>query len=73
MVVFWRKVFVVLTAALHFARAETDQQNTGNFTIVGGQVFTPGLAIVDAPLPFASEGGGESLHPFQEANSASGR
>lgn len=29
-----------------------------NFTIIGGQIFTPGLAIVDAPQPFTPLGGG---------------
>lgn len=29
-----------------------------NFTIVNGQIFTPGLAIVDAPQPDAPLGGG---------------
>lgn len=31
-----------------------------NFTIAGGQVFTPGLAIVDAPQPGTPLGGGLS-------------
>ncbi|KIW83885.1 hypothetical protein Z517_03131 [Fonsecaea pedrosoi CBS 271.37] len=28
-----------------------------NFTIVNGQIYTPGLAIIDAPQPFTPEGG----------------
>jgi hypothetical protein len=28
-----------------------------NFTIIGGQIFTPGLAIVDAPQPNTPLGG----------------
>ncbi|KIY03588.1 uncharacterized protein Z520_00279 [Fonsecaea multimorphosa CBS 102226] len=30
---------------------------TANFTIVNGQIYTPGLAIIDAPQPFTPEGG----------------
>ncbi|OCL06307.1 hypothetical protein AOQ84DRAFT_390273 [Glonium stellatum] len=37
--------------------ATNGEQNTGNFTIVGGQIYTPGLAIVDSPQPFTPEGG----------------
>ncbi|KAJ5619163.1 hypothetical protein N7510_003147 [Penicillium lagena] len=29
----------------------------GNFTIVNGQIYTPGLAIVDSPQPYTPEGG----------------
>ncbi|KAJ5777027.1 Mannosyltransferase 1 CMT1 [Penicillium odoratum] len=32
----------------------------GNFTIVNGQLYTPGLAIVDAPQPSTPLGGGKS-------------
>lgn len=31
----------------------------GNFTIVNGQIYTPGLAIVDAPQPNTPLGGGK--------------
>ncbi len=31
-----------------------------NFTIINGQIFTPGLAIVDSPQPGTPEGGGMS-------------
>lgn len=31
----------------------------GNFTIVNGQIYTPGLAIVDAPQPYTPLGGGK--------------
>ncbi|KAJ5461820.1 uncharacterized protein N7458_003372 [Penicillium daleae] len=31
----------------------------GNFTIVNGQVYTPGLAIIDAPQPNTPLGGGK--------------
>ncbi|KAJ5148671.1 hypothetical protein N7448_000249 [Penicillium atrosanguineum] len=34
----------------------------GNFTIVNGQVYTPGLAIVDAPQPNTPLGGGRFTH-----------
>ncbi|KAJ5794619.1 hypothetical protein N7457_001218 [Penicillium paradoxum] len=32
-----------------------------NFTLVNGQIFTPGLAIVDAPQPNTPLGGGKSM------------
>ncbi|EXJ86307.1 hypothetical protein A1O3_03258 [Capronia epimyces CBS 606.96] len=32
-------------------------QATANFTVVNGQVYTPGLAIIDAPQPHTPEGG----------------
>ncbi|KIW23535.1 uncharacterized protein PV07_11726 [Cladophialophora immunda] len=32
-------------------------QAAANFTIVNGQIYTPGLAIIDAPQPFTPEGG----------------
>jgi hypothetical protein len=32
-----------------------------NFTIANGQIFTPGLVIVDAPQPNTPLGGGTSL------------
>lgn len=35
---------------------------TGNFTIVNGQVYTLGLAIVDAPQPNTPLGGGRFTH-----------
>ncbi|KIW65544.1 hypothetical protein PV04_07798 [Phialophora macrospora] len=35
----------------------SDAQSTSNFTIVNGQIYTPGLAIVDAPQPFTPLGG----------------
>ncbi|OAP63234.1 hypothetical protein AYL99_02461 [Fonsecaea erecta] len=35
----------------------TCAEATANFTIVNGQIYTPGLAIVDAPQPFTPEGG----------------
>lgn len=34
----------------------------GNFTIVNGQIFTPGLAIIDAPQPFTPLGGGKCTY-----------
>lgn len=33
-----------------------------NFTIVNGQIYTPGLAIIDAPQPYTPLGGGTSNH-----------
>lgn len=32
-----------------------------NFTVVNGQLYTPGLAIVDAPQPYTPLGGGTSI------------
>jgi hypothetical protein len=29
-----------------------------NFTVAGGQIFTPGLAVIDAPQPDTPLGGG---------------
>jgi hypothetical protein len=34
------------------------QVNPYNYTIINGQIFTPGLAIVDAPQPNTPLGGG---------------
>ena len=31
-----------------------------NFTVSGGQIFTPGMVVVDAPQPGTPLGGGES-------------
>jgi hypothetical protein len=36
----------------------------GNFTIVNGQIYTPGLAIIDAPQPNTPLGGGKSTAPI---------
>lgn len=32
-----------------------------NFTMLNGQIYTPGFAIVDSPQPGTPEGGGLSL------------
>ncbi|KAJ5272609.1 Mannosyltransferase 1 CMT1 [Penicillium angulare] len=43
----------------------------GNFTIVNGQIYTPGLAIVDAPQPYTPLGGGKfqvKSHNFTLSN-----
>ena len=32
-----------------------------NFTIAGGQIFTPGLAVLDAPQPGTPLGGGMAV------------
>jgi len=45
--------------SLGLSSPTTEQDNTdSNFTIVNGQIYTPGLAIIDAPQPFTPEGGG---------------
>ncbi|KAL1963939.1 hypothetical protein VTN77DRAFT_7614 [Rasamsonia byssochlamydoides] len=44
----------VLVAA---AQTTSSDGSSNNFTIVNGQIFTPGLAIVDAPQPYTPLGG----------------
>ncbi|OOQ91170.1 hypothetical protein PEBR_01248 [Penicillium brasilianum] len=44
----------------------------GNFTIVNGQVYTPGLAIIDAPQPNTPLGGGKPTYNLQVAIDVSG-
>lgn len=39
-----------------------------NFTIINGQIFTPGLAIVDAPQPNTPLGGGKFSIAFTRNN-----
>ncbi|KFY15766.1 hypothetical protein V492_01765 [Pseudogymnoascus sp. VKM F-4246] len=46
------KLSVALAALAFAARARSE-----NFTIINGQIFTPGLAIVDAPQPNTPLGG----------------
>lgn len=46
----------LLLGSLSLSSAE-EQDNAG-FTIVNGQIYTYGLAIIDAPQPFTPEGGG---------------
>ncbi|KAL9615906.1 MAG: hypothetical protein Q9160_009166 [Pyrenula sp. 1 TL-2023] len=50
-------VLLALFTQIAFSTNQPSQQNNGNFTIVGGQSYTPGLAIVDSPQPFTPEGG----------------
>ena len=40
----------------------------GGFTIVNGQVYTPGLAIIDAPQPYTPLGGGNNSINLQISN-----
>lgn len=42
-----------------------------NFTIINGQIFTPGLAIVDAPQPNTPLGGGKFSIVFTRNNTPS--
>lgn len=53
----------VLVLAVHVqataADGDENDSSTSDFTVVNGQVFTPGLAIVDAPQLFTPLGGGE--------------
>ncbi|EXJ56998.1 hypothetical protein A1O7_07342 [Cladophialophora yegresii CBS 114405] len=44
-------------ALLLYLTAAISAQPTSDFTIVNGQIYTPGLAIVDAPQPFTPLGG----------------
>ena len=46
---------VLISASLGLC--STGQPSPNNFTIVNGQIYTPGLAIIDAPQPFTPEGG----------------
>jgi hypothetical protein len=39
--------------------AATTDSNGGNFTVVNGQIYKPGLTIIDAPQPNTPLGGGE--------------
>jgi hypothetical protein len=53
--------FVVVAAVVQAAIGQNwpEPPNNGdNFTIINGQIFTPGLAIIDAPQPYTPEGGG---------------
>lgn len=47
-------------AALAYASAG----QATNFTIINGQIFTPGLAIVNAPQPNTPLGGGKPSMPL---------
>lgn len=47
--------------------AAIDTKSLSNFTVINGQIFTPGLVVVDAPQPFTPLGGGmmpSTLHLF---------
>lgn len=46
----------LLLSSLGLSSAEG--QDEASFTVVNGQIYTPGLAIIDAPQPFTPEGGG---------------
>ncbi|KIX02144.1 uncharacterized protein Z518_08083 [Rhinocladiella mackenziei CBS 650.93] len=51
------KVLLCLIFACYVQATAT----ASNFTIVNGQIYTPGLGIIDAPQPFTPEGG-DFLH-----------
>ena len=59
--------YLLLAAAFNLVRFVSGTNNnnnnsssdTGNFTVINGQVFTPGLVVVDAPQPFTPLGGGK--------------
>lgn len=57
------KLSVALAALALAARARSE-----NFTIINGQIFTPGLAIVDAPQPNTPLGGGKFSICFARNN-----
>jgi hypothetical protein len=50
---------MLLLGSLGLSSAE--QPDKADFTIVNGQIYTPGLAIIDAPQPFTPEGGGQTF------------
>jgi hypothetical protein len=52
-------VFLAHTVRVTATTSPDNNDQGGNFTIVNGQIFTPGLAIIDAPQPFTPLGGGE--------------
>jgi len=49
-------VVALWPAALATGLGDSDSNND-NFTIINGQIFTPGLAIIDSPQPYTPEGG----------------
>jgi hypothetical protein len=56
-----RSLVFVSLIGLHWAQVVAlsgPKVNTSNYTIINGQIFTPGLAIVDAPQPNTPLGGG---------------
>lgn len=53
-----------LSAVLSLA-ASVVAEDTSQFNIVDGQIYTPGLAIVDAPQPFTPVGGSKSPRQAQ--------
>jgi hypothetical protein len=57
-----RMVALRFTRAIALLYTVTIAQ-AANFTIINGQIFTPGLAIVDAPQPNTPLGGGRSPFP----------
>jgi hypothetical protein len=62
------RLCLAITALLSFFYPVSAQQvNPSNYTIINGQIFTPGLAIVDAPQPNTPLGGGTFLSPHSHA------
>jgi hypothetical protein len=58
-----KSIIVILLCSLIFPA------NAINFTIINGQIFTPGLAIIDAPQPNTPLGGG-AYNLFQFSNAS---
>jgi hypothetical protein len=55
---------VLATAFIYsFPQVGAQQVDPYNYTIINGQIFTPGLAIVDAPQPNTPLGGGTPFFP----------
>ena len=52
------KLLALVSLAGCGVMAQNSTINPNNFTIINGQIFTPGLAIVDAPQPNTPLGGG---------------
>jgi hypothetical protein len=56
--VLFSSLLILLLGGCGCVQAQAEAQN---FTIINGQIFTPGLAIVDSPQPGTPEGGGMSM------------
>ncbi|RWQ91960.1 hypothetical protein C8Q69DRAFT_448043 [Paecilomyces variotii] len=48
---------LLLSSIPQTVRSENGDSSNSDFTIVNGQIFTPGLAILDSPQPFTPLGG----------------
>lgn len=53
---------LALVPCLVAAQDDSDDDFTRNFTISNGQIYTPGLVVVNSPQPGTPMGGGQWLH-----------